>query len=254
MNSSSIKSGVILLSFAVALPLHAGEQAGEQGGFSAAVGGTSFKSEYKGYKDTSGAFVFGQYQGDGWSVGLGGLNYRLLGTDDSPLSISATLTSVNGGFDSGDSDFFKGMSDRDRSIDLGLSAEYQLGAGQLNASILGDVSSTHKGFVMDLSYSQGFELGSVFFEPQVGMEFLSSNYTDYYYGVRSSEATASRAAYNADSAVNPYVGYNVVYPINKSVQLIHNANYTWLSSEIKDSSLVDRNSRWSTSVGINYRF
>ena len=227
----------------------------QAGDVSLGLGAVTFESPYKDFKDDSAAFLIAEYQGENFSIGTDGIGYRLIGDDESPISLHAILSSTGSGFDSGDSTFFTGMAERDSSIDLGLSVDYQLGDGVLSASWLHDISGSHKGFVADFSYSHMLNLGDYAeFSPIVGINYLSKDYSDYYFGVRDNEATASRAAYKADAAVNPYIGYELLVPLSKNWNLIHTANYTWLSSEIEDSSIVNRDNTWMAMLGVTYSF
>ncbi|BBB25904.1 MipA/OmpV family protein [Amphritea japonica] len=225
------------------------------GEFTIGAGGSVFKSPYKDFKDDSAPLLFVEYQGEDLSVGLDGISYRVMGNDNSPLSLYATLASVGEGFDSGDSTFFSGMSDRDTSVDLGVTAAYQIGEGAVSGSLLHDVSDTHNGFVADVSYSHGFEIaGKAYLTPAAGIVYMSEDYADYYFGVRDSEATANRAAYKADAAFNPYVGVEMIVPMGESWQLVSNANYIWLGDEVEQSSIVDRDNAWSATLGLAYTF
>ncbi len=245
MTLSGLIASTLLITSA---PLLAGE-------FTVGGGAASFKSPYKDFKDTSSAYLLGAYEGENFSVGSEGINYRLLGDDEGPFSLYATLVSVGMGFETDDSPFFAGMEERDSSFDLGLSASYQLGDSVIGASVLHDISGAHEGFTADLNYSYQLPLGeTAMFVPTVGVNYLSKEFTDYYFGVRASEATASRAAYKADATANAYVGYSLDMPLNDSWSINHSASYIWLGDEITDSSLVDRDTSWFASLGVAYRF
>ncbi len=226
------------------------------GDFTIGAGGVSFKSPYKGYKDNSDPFIFVEYEGENFSVGSTGAHYRFIGSDETPLSVYATLSSVGSDFKSKDSKYFAGMDDRDISVDMGVTAVYRLGeAGEFSASLLHDVSGAYKGFFADVSYSHAIDVGGMaIFSPTVGVSFLTKDYVDYYYGVRAKEATATRAAYKGDATVAPYVGYNVMVPVTDNWSLFHSANYTWLGSEIEKSPIVERDNTWSTTLGVAYTF
>ena len=227
-------------------------QAGE---FTLGAGAATFKAPYTGFKDDSAGLLFAEYAGEDLTIGTEGIDYRLLGDDESPWNLSATLTSVGMGFDSGDSAFFTGMADRDTSIDLGVSVDYQLGSGFIGATLVHDISSTHEGFVAELEYGHPFELANeILFVPTAGISYLSEDYTDYYYGVRAGEATASRAAYKADAAVTTSIGYQLMVPLTENWQLFHSADYTWLGDEISDSTIVNRDNVWSATLGVTYTF
>ena len=223
-------------------------------GFTLGAGAYKSQSPYTDYNDNSGGFPLINYQGQGWSLGESGASIDLMGDEDTALKLSAVLTLNRNGFEDADSTAFSGMKKRDNSVDLGLAIDYELGSGSLGASVMGDVSSTHKGYLLDVNYSQGVALLGGFFKPGIGLKIQSSNYTDYYYGVRSNEATATRKAYSADSAINPYIEYSYRYPISDNIMLLQGANFTKLDTQIKDSSIVDRNNTWSTFVGVSYTF
>ncbi len=231
------------------IPLHLA--AGE---FTLGAGAYTSKSAYIGFKDNSGPMPIIEYQAVGWSAGTSGISVDLYGTEESPLSIAAILATGGESFDEGDSKHFKGMKKRKSSVDLGLALEYDSGPGTMSASILADVSSNHKGYVLDLGYTQAISVLGGLFQPSVGVEFLSANYTDYYYGVRASESTSTRKHYKAGNSVNPYIGYNYAYPVNKNIRVIHGTTLVYLGKDIKDSSLINRSNTWSTFLGIGYTF
>ena len=224
------------------------------GEFTLGLGAYTSKSEYKDLKNSSGAAPLIEYQGEGWSVSPSSISVDLLGGEDAPLTISAILESAGSKVDASDSKSFNGVKDRDSSIDLGLQMSYAVGAGSINGSLTGDVSSTHKGYGLDVNYSHNIPLFGGHLQPAAGLEFKSANYTDYYYGVSNSETATGRAAYKAGSAINPYLSYSYFYPINANLSLIHSTSVSFLDSEIKDSPLVDRSNTWSSFVGVGYKF
>jgi len=236
-----------LLPLAVATQLQAGE-------FNVGIGAYYSKPVYQDFKDNSGAFPLIEYQGEGWSVGAQGINVDVYNTEQSPLSISLELSSLGQGYSASDSQIFNGMQKRKASVDLGVNVAYQVGQGSFNSSLMSDVSSTHKGYVLDINYQHNLPLMGGMFQPSVGLSAHSDNFNNYYYGVRASEVTGNRAAYQAKSSVNPYIGYQFLYPINDNFNLAHGTSYTVLDSEIKNSPLVDRDNSWSTFVGASYSF
>ncbi|MCJ8297707.1 MAG: MipA/OmpV family protein [Pseudomonadales bacterium] len=247
MQYNKLFLGLTLVPMLISTPALAGE-------FTLGLGAYTAKSEYKDLKNSSGAVPLIEYQGQGWSVSPGGISVDLLGGEEAPLKISAILESTGSEMDASDSTSFNGVNDRDASIDLGLQMSYAIGAGSVNGSLTGDVSSTHKGYGLDVNYSHNIPLFGGHLQPAAGFEFKSANYTDYYYGVSSSETATGRAAYKAGSAINPYLSYSYFYPINENLSLIHNTSITFLDSEIKDSPLVDRSNTWSSFVGVGYKF
>lgn len=225
------------------------------GDFTVIGGVATFETPYKDFKDDSSLYLDARYKEGNFSIDERGINYRLFGTDNTPLNVHATLTSVGKGYETDDSPVFAGMEERDASLDLGISADYTLGASQVKATLVHDISGAHDGLVADVNLSHNYELAQgLSVVPRVGVAYTSENYTNYYFGVSQSEATANRAAYKADGAFNPYVGYSVSMPLTESWSVVHQAAYVWLDDEIDNSSLTDRNSAWFAAVGIGYTF
>jgi len=82
-----------------------------------------------------------------------------------------------------------------------------MGDGAISSSLMSDVSSTHKGYRLDVNYQHHIALGGGIFQASIGLTAQSANYNDYYYGVRASEVTNTRTAYQAKAGFNPYLSY-----------------------------------------------
>lgn len=219
-------------------------------------GVVTFEAPYEGYKDDVAAHLYVQHKSGNFSVDERGLNYRVLGDDQSDFALHLTLTSTGMGYEAGDADVLAGMADRDTSLDIGISADYQLGMGQLRSTLVQDVIDAHDGYVAGLYYQLPYKVGNgIVFTPAAGVSYASKEYVNYYFGVENSEATAKRSAYSSDSgALNGFIGYRLDLPIKGDWSLIHEAHYAKLGGEISDSSLVDRDSVWTASLAVGYTF
>jgi len=227
----------------------------QAGDFTIIGGVMAFDSPYKDFKDDSGVYLDARYKNGNFSIDERGINYRVMGSDNDPLNLHVTLASAGTGYETGDSPVFAGMAERDASLDLGVSADYKLAGGVLNATLLHDISGAHEGLTADLSYGYDVALGGgISWQPRVGLTYASEDYSSYYFGVRSNEATATRVAYKADASVMPYAGYRLNVPFADSWSFVHEAAYAPLSDEIKNSPLVDKRDTWVASFGIGYSF
>ena len=85
-------------------------------------------------------------------------------------------------------------------------------------------------------------------EPNIGLSYLDSRHVDYYYGVEADEATASRPAYAADSAVNTSLGVKLMTTalLGGITRIV--VENTWYDSSIDDSPLTDEDSALSIFV------
>ncbi|WP_051560338.1 MipA/OmpV family protein [Marinobacterium jannaschii] len=247
-----MKQTTLALAAAAALLTNASAFAGE---FAVGIAAYKMDSPYQGFDDEDGVVPLLSYEGEDFSFSDGDLGYRIYGEKERPLNVYLVLTSAGSGFDSSYSAVFAGMAERDDSIDFGLSADLDAGPGVLSATLVHDISGSHKGYSVDIGYSLALELSDRFtFEPAAGVQYLSSDFTDYYFGVRSNEVTASRAAYTADSSVHPYVGYQMQYELTENWMLLHDVGYAWLDKEVQNSPLVDKEVIWAASLGAIYRF
>ncbi len=73
-------------------------------------------------------------------------------------------------------------------------------------------------------------------------------------GVRSSEATAGRAAYASKATTNTELGARVIYGLDAQQSVFMDLHVTALGSAIKNSPLVDRSSVAGVRLGYAYRF
>ena len=77
---------------------------------------------------------------------------------------------------------------------------------------------------------------------------------DYYYGVRQSEATSARPAYEGKSTTETEVGVRFIYLLASNQRLILDVNDTRWGSGISKSPLVDRTSTPGLLLGYTYAF
>jgi outer membrane protein len=103
----------------------------------------------------------------------------------------------------------------------------------------GSEAGFKRGAVASFQLSRDFGSGPWSFVPRIGLEYQSSSYINYYYGVRTSEVTASRPAYTGKSGWSPEVGLLVRYQLSRRQVLLANLNYERYPSAIRNSPLID---------------
>ena len=77
---------------------------------------------------------------------------------------------------------------------------------------------------------------------------------DYYYGVRASEATATRPQYEPDSTVNFFGHLDYYQGLPKDWVLVTRIGFEVLGDEINNSPLVDKSVTMSGIIGLAKRF
>jgi outer membrane protein len=143
---------------------------------------------------------------------------------------------------------------RSFAVDGGLEIMYADDWGDLQLQVLSDISFTHKGVEVWVSYAYPWRHGNWKFVPSVGINWKSSNLLDYYYGVRKEEANQVRPAYRANSGFNSFAKLSLSYRINDNWGVVGVAKYEALSRSIRESPIVDSQSIETLFIGIMYNF
>jgi len=158
------------------------------------------------------------WKGDAWSASLRG-EYRFDGyePEDEPL--------------------FEGMDERKASLHFGGEVKHSAGWGDVTVEFLKSASAS-KGYRASVYYAYPFQAGKWTLMPKVGVERYDRKFTDYYYGVKADEATASRAAYTADASTNFDVGMDFQRAFGRHL-IVGSVKYRGFGSAIKDSPLIE---------------
>ena len=155
---------------------------------------------------------------------------------------------------------FKDMDKRKDDFHLGLRGKYNfgpLGTGVI-AHVSGDVSDKSDGMLARAEINQPVALGErVTIMPYAAVEYMSENYTDYYFGIKDSEAARginNGKSYKADDSVNFETGVRGMIKINKSFNVFLTASYTRYGNSIADSPLVKDRDIYTVGTGVSYSF
>ena len=124
--------------------------------------------------------------------------------------------------------------------------------GELNFSFAADIGADHDGHLAGLSYAYPLEIGRFQLEPKVRMEWRSAKVNQYYYGVSAADVRITRPRYEPEADVSHELGVTVVYPFAERHTLQIEASTEWLSAEVSDSPIVERNN--FANVGVVYLF
>lgn len=193
---------------------------------------------YRGYKRRTIPLPLLGYRGEKLSVYGPFVSYQLV--QQGNLSVSAKLAPRFAGFDESDSNVFAGMAKRKTSLDGGFGAQWRGYGWLLEAETLFDLMGNSNGQETKAEVGYGLRFGPVQLEPKVGISYSDSKLVDYYYGVRLNEATTSRPAYRAGSALNYHAGFSLSTPIFFGGMTRLGIEHKWYDSSISNSPLTDR--------------
>ena len=195
------------------------------------------------------------YEGENFFVRGGNLGWKFI--DNKTIEFAVVGEYLADGYDSGDSDYLAGMSDRDPSF--GVGAHLIWNPEQLGFKLTGvtDVTDNSDGqqFRGEVFYKH--REGDWLFRPSAGFVWQSDDYNDYYYGVKSSEAfpPIGRFRYSADDDINYRLGAVAVYNQKGSPWMfIGGLRYEIYGDEIEDSPIVEEDNELSALLGFAYTF
>jgi outer membrane scaffolding protein for murein synthesis (MipA/OmpV family) len=147
------------------------------------------------------------------------------------------------------------LATKDRSLGLAIVAAPRIDQQGVSLAYLHDVSGASKGGIIRFIGLRRIELGHGFGVEAFGeVEWLSAKVTDYYYGVTSSEATASRPFYQPTSSVDLVAGLHFNYDFGSKSTILFGYEASILGSAAADSPIVQTKFNNLFYVGYGLRF
>jgi outer membrane protein len=153
----------------------------------------------------------------------------------------------------GKSDITAGMNGLDRAINLRTGAAWKIRAGVFNVDLAHDFNA-HKGNQARVRYTKPIQGARVLWLPYASVQWLDKDVSNYYFGVKSTEATTTRPTYQLNSTQVLKAGVDAEFPVSRNVAMVTGVGVTAYDSDIKNSSLVDKGSAPYVKVGLAYRF
>jgi outer membrane protein len=147
-----------------------------------------------------------------------------------------------------------GMAIRDASVDVGVSYSIRQPWGQLKAEVVHDSNSTHQGTEARLGYAKEWRAGALSWRPTLNVAWRSAKLNDYYYGVKASEATATRPAYEPGAGLEARAGLHATYEVSRHWSLLTGVSATVLGNGVKNSPIVAQRVLPSYYLGAVYDF
>lgn len=223
--------------------------------FSIGLGGRVGVTPYKRYDTQWSPLPIVSYEGKyayvrGTTAGVKLINMEFLelsvfgGYDDTAFNAS----------DSSDKRLRK-LSDRYSSAVAGVDVRLLTPYGMLHMSGSQDVLNNSNGQSGAIGYMQSLEFNALELIPAVGVQWSSSKYNDYYYGVSGRESRKSGLeSYDAGFGFSPYIGLTIDYSLTDAWEIFCSGELVFLNSAIKDSPMVDRKNTHSLLLGFSYTF
>lgn len=195
------------------------------------------------------------YEGDNFFARGGSLGWKFV--TQSPWEVAVVGEFLGDGYESGDSNYLRGMSDRDPSFGLGGHVIWKPTDLGLKLTAVTDVAGNSEGSQVRGEMFYTMSSGPWHLKPMAAVVWQSEDYNNYYYGVKAREAIPGigRFAYSADSDFNYRLGATLVYRQNNSPWMfLLGARYDFLGDEIDDSPIVSEDTELTAVAGFGYSF
>ncbi|MBL4908555.1 MAG: MipA/OmpV family protein [Alteromonadaceae bacterium] len=148
-----------------------------------------------------------------------------------------------------------GINTRRTSLDAGVEVYYSYQYGETRFRVLKDISNTHNGYVIAFDYAYPIFKKRWTIWPSYGITWLSSNTTDYYFGIDADEVTATRPQYQPESAFTHKLNLYIAYQYNTHLSFIGYGDYILFSQNINNSPLVaPNNDSFRVGMGVMWSF
>jgi len=195
------------------------------------------------------------YEGENFFVRGSSLGWKFV--QSKGLEFAVVGEYLADGYDSSDSDYLRGMSDRDPSFGVGAHVIWNPEALGFKLTAVTDVSDNSDGDQIRGEVFYKYRTGDWMFKPSAGFVWQSDDYNDYYYGVKNNEVNNSigRTAYSANDDFNYRLGAVAVYQQKTSPWMYAGGlRYDILGNEIEDSPIVDNDNELTAFIGVAYTF
>jgi len=227
---------------------------GKRGQIGVGLGMIARTSPYRDYNGSVSQFIPAiTYIGERLQVFGPRFQYGIAGSGKLRLALAGQYRI--GVYEEHDSPALAGMGDRENTLLAGLVIQAELPAGvDLELGYKHDLLDRIGGGEASLNLSRRLQSGIFRITPQLGLNYLSSDLSNYDFGVPANKATATRATYQLDSTTSIEAGIGLLIEIKRGWLLLVNVSVEKLSDEVADSPIVDQDSVTKGFAAINYTF
>ncbi|UYO93156.1 MipA/OmpV family protein [Pollutimonas sp. M17] len=238
-------------SFATFASAHAAEPG--QSSWRLGAGVAAIKKPYRDMDTKTMGLPIVGYENKWISAAIPTLDLKLYSDDSLSFRLRARYAGGDG-YEADDSPFLAGMEDRKASLWAGAAVTWKTDFANFTGEVLADTMGKSKGIRARLQVDRRFAVGKFGFIPRLAAEWTDDKYVDYYYGVRQSEVTATRAFYQGKSTTHILAGLRVDYMPTKHHTVYLDLAASRYGSTVKDSPLVDKPNQTSIGLGYMYRY
>ncbi len=181
------------------------------------------------------------------------LKFGFIGTGK--VRIAATGSYRMGVYEEDDSDFLAGLGDRKDTLMAGLAIEAELPGGfDLFAGYQHDVLNEIGGGAAQIGIKRSFQLGMLRFSPNIAINWLSANLSNYDFGVEENKAKPERPAYLPGETFSAEFGLGLSIELAEKWLFFANSNIELFNNKVIDSPIVSEDYVIKSFSGLGYIF
>ncbi|NPA59719.1 MAG: MipA/OmpV family protein [Epsilonproteobacteria bacterium] len=171
--------------------------------------------------------------------------------DDFSWGFSLTIEPRVYGYDSSD---ILGMQERKNTWEGGLAFSAKTDKAYIEIMALTDILDRYKDWILTTEVGYEFKISNFTLYPSLIFTYQSSNFLNYYYGVKDLEQTATRTKYIPSSGFQIGIQTYIEYPLTKKLSLLLNIRADRLSKEATKSPIVEDKVIFSGLASFIYNF
>lgn len=227
---------------------------GDLGRLGVGIGVIARSSPYKDYNGGVYRFIPAvTYIGSRFQIFGPNLQVGLLGSNKLRLAVTANYRI--GSYEESESDYLAGMGDRNDTVMAGLAIQAELPGGvNLSAGYEHDLLNRIGGGAAQFSLLKSFQYGVVRVSPNLALNWLSSELSNYDFGVPPGNATPERPAYALGDTFSAEGGVGLSVEVTQEWLIALNTSIELLGAEVKDSPIVSEDYVLKGFGTINYIF
>ncbi len=152
-------------------------------------------------------------------------------------------------------DEIKGMQERETTWEGGVAFSAKSQKTYIEIMALTDILDRYDSWILRTEVGYDFEIGKLSLYPSLIFMYQSSDFLNYYYGVKESETISSGfTQYSPDSGILLGAQTYIKYPFTDKLSTLINIRIDALSQEVTDSPIVKDNYIFSGLVSLIYTF
>ncbi len=156
------------------------------------------------------------------------------------------------GFGANASQKLDGLEDRGWTVEIAPTLGWRRWPVNIDWTAFVDLFGNHSGTNQLLRFSKSWVFQRGYVTPELGLNYYSSSYVDYYFGVPAPASRADRATYAGTSADGPSLGVAWGYRVKPKWLVTGKYTVEHLGAGITESPIVDTSERRSLSLQFTY--